>query len=82
MNINPPLMDITTITFRNQPMVPLFVPGAIPNVVSIGNEAQLLRTLRAFAGSSFWMLHSRTGRAATMPLSKCGKHIRITRATS
>jgi 2,5-furandicarboxylate decarboxylase 1 len=50
MNINPPLMDITAITFRNQPIVPLFVPGAIPNVVSIGNEAQLLRTLRSFAG--------------------------------
>ena len=50
MNINPPLMDITAITFRNQPIVPLFVPGAIPNVVSICNEAQLLRTLRAFAG--------------------------------
>ncbi|HVN25009.1 MAG TPA: UbiD family decarboxylase [Syntrophorhabdales bacterium] len=50
MNINPPLMDVTAITFRNNPVVPIFVPGAIPNVVSIGNEAQLLRTLRSFAG--------------------------------
>ena len=50
MNIKPPLMDITAVTYRNEPIIPLFVPAAIPNVMAIGNEAQLLRTLRAFAG--------------------------------
>lgn len=50
MNINPPLMDITAITYRNQPIIPFFVPAAIPNIASLGNEAQLLRTLQQFAG--------------------------------
>jgi UbiD family decarboxylase len=49
-SINPPLMDITAITYRNRPVIPVFIPAAIPNAVQVAKEAQLLRMLRAFAG--------------------------------
>ncbi len=50
MSVNPPLMDITAVTYRNRPIVTVFIPGAIPNAIALANEAQLLRTLRALAG--------------------------------
>jgi UbiD family decarboxylase len=49
-SINPPLMDITAVTYRNRPIVPVFIPAAIPNAVSLAKDAQFLRLLRAFAG--------------------------------
>lgn len=41
---------MTAITFRDNPINPLLIPGTVPNMWSVGNEAQLLRTLRSFAG--------------------------------
>ncbi len=49
-SINPPLLDITAITHRHQPIIPIFIPAAIPNAVSVAKDAQLLRVLRAYAG--------------------------------
>ena len=50
MNIHPPLMDITAVTFRNNPINVVFTPGAIPEPVPLASEAQLLRHLRALGG--------------------------------
>lgn len=50
MNIHPPLMDITAVTFRNNPINVVFTPGSIPELVPLASEAQLLRHLRALGG--------------------------------
>jgi len=50
MNIRPPLMDITAVTHRNNPINVVFTPGSIPEMVPVASEAQLLRHLRTFAG--------------------------------
>lgn len=49
MTIHPPLMNITTITHRNLPINPVFIPGTVPNIIGIASEALLLRILRGFA---------------------------------
>ncbi|HUJ90702.1 MAG TPA: UbiD family decarboxylase [Syntrophorhabdales bacterium] len=50
MNIHPPLMDITAVTYRNNPINVVFTPGSVPEAVPIASEAQLLRHLRALGG--------------------------------
>lgn len=50
MNIHPPIMDITAVTHRNQPINVVFTPGSVPEMVPVASEAHLLRHLRAFAG--------------------------------
>jgi len=50
MSIHPPLMDITAVTHRNNPINVVFTPGSVPNTLNIATEAQLLRHLRTFGG--------------------------------
>ena len=50
MNIHPPLMDVTAVTRRDNPINVVFTPGSIPEMVPIATEAQLLRHLRTLAG--------------------------------
>lgn len=50
MTINPPLMDITAITHRNQPINSIFIPGSVPAHIGFVNESLLLRALRQLAG--------------------------------
>jgi UbiD family decarboxylase len=51
MQIHPPVMDITAVTFRNDPITYVSIPasGRGDEAVTLGNQAQLLRLLREFA---------------------------------
>ncbi len=50
MNIHPPILDITAVTHRNNPINYVFVPGSMPIIIGQGSEAQFYRHLKAFAG--------------------------------
>ncbi|MDO8690240.1 MAG: UbiD family decarboxylase, partial [Dehalococcoidia bacterium] len=50
MNIHPPIMDITAVTHRNDPLNLVLVPHTIPHLLGMGTDAQLYRHLKAFAG--------------------------------
>ncbi|MBI2953751.1 MAG: UbiD family decarboxylase [Chloroflexi bacterium] len=50
MNIHPPIMDITAVTHRDNPINYLFVPHAVTDVMNMGTDAQFYRHLKAFAG--------------------------------
>ncbi len=59
MNIHPPIMDITAVTYRNNPINSLQVPGT-KHIVGLGTEAQFYRHLKAFAGD--FVVDTYTGR--------------------
>lgn len=50
METHPPIMDITAVTFRNDPIVHYQIPGGTPHMLGIGTQASLLRYLRNIAG--------------------------------
>lgn len=50
MNIHPPIMDITAVTYRNDPINLVLVPKTIPHILNMGTDAQFYRHLKAFAG--------------------------------
>lgn len=50
MNIHPPIMDVTAVTYRNNPINQLFVPGTLPSMPPIGTEAQVYRHMKSFFG--------------------------------
>jgi UbiD family decarboxylase len=50
MNIHPPIMHVTAVTHRTNPITYMYAPVAIPNMVLIGGPLFLL-ALRGFAGS-------------------------------
>ncbi|HLE81333.1 MAG TPA: UbiD family decarboxylase, partial [Dehalococcoidia bacterium] len=50
MKIHPPVMDITAVTYRNDPINLVLVPKTIPHILNMGTDAQFYRHLKAFAG--------------------------------
>ncbi|MDO8688425.1 MAG: UbiD family decarboxylase, partial [Dehalococcoidia bacterium] len=50
MNIHPPIMDITAVTHRSDPLNLVLVPHTMPHLLGMGTDAQLYRHLKAFAG--------------------------------
>ena len=51
MNIHPPLVHVTAITHRNNPISTIFCPNASPEYYGYISAAQFLRHLRSFASS-------------------------------
>jgi UbiD family decarboxylase len=50
MNIHPPLMHVTAVTYRTNPITFMDAPGTLPNIVLVGGPLFLMH-LRGFAGS-------------------------------
>jgi UbiD family decarboxylase len=48
---HPPIMTITAVTYRDNPIVDYQIPGATPHLAAIGAQAAFLRYLRNIAGS-------------------------------
>lgn len=50
MNIHPPVMQITAVTHRNNPINNLLIPGTLPDILGMGTQAEFYRRLKALAG--------------------------------
>lgn len=50
MNIQPPVMHVTAITHRDNPINPILVPGTVPPFAGSPRDAILLRHLRGLVG--------------------------------
>jgi UbiD family decarboxylase len=50
MEVHPPCVDVTCITYRNDPVENILVPGLSPHMLGMGNQAQFYRFLRSIHG--------------------------------
>ncbi len=50
MNIQPPVMQITAVTFRDNPINNMIVPGTVPHILGMPAGAALIRHLRGLVG--------------------------------
>lgn len=47
---NPCMMEVTALTFRNNPINQVSIAGTIPELISIGTQVSFFRHMKAFAG--------------------------------
>ncbi|MGH7834019.1 MAG: UbiD family decarboxylase [Candidatus Binatia bacterium] len=50
MEIHPPIVDVTCLTHRNDPVENLIIPGLSPHMLGMGTQAQFFRFLRSIFG--------------------------------
>jgi UbiD family decarboxylase len=50
MEVHPPIVDITCLTYRNDPVENILIPGLAPHMLGIGTQAQFYRFLRSIFG--------------------------------
>jgi 2,5-furandicarboxylate decarboxylase 1 len=50
MEIHPPIVDVTCLTHRNNPVENLIIPGLSPHMLGMGSQAQFYRFLRSIFG--------------------------------
>ena len=50
MEIHPPIMDVTCVTHRNNPILNMQIPGSVPHMLGVGTGAQVFRFLRSIFG--------------------------------
>lgn len=75
MNIHPPIMDITAVTYRNNPINQVFVPGTLASVPPVCGDPQFYRHMQSFFGD--FIADVRTGRRAhrvTVAVKKTESH--------
>jgi len=50
MEVHPPIVDVTCVTYRNEPVENIIVPGLSPHMLGLGTQAQFFRFLRSAFG--------------------------------
>jgi 2,5-furandicarboxylate decarboxylase 1 len=50
MEIHPPIVDVTCLTYRNDPIENILIPGCAPHMLGMGTQAQFYRFLRSIFG--------------------------------
>ena len=50
MEIHPPIVDVTCLTHRNDPLENMIIPGLSPHMLGMGSQAQFFRFLRSIFG--------------------------------
>jgi len=77
MNIKPPMLRITAVTHRNDPINNMFVPGGVPHILGMGTQAQLFKRLRNFAGEfvrDSWLTPATVFHHAVVKVKKTEAH--------
>lgn len=50
MEIHPPIVDVKCLTYRNDPIENILIPGCAPHMLGLGTQAQFYRFLRSIFG--------------------------------
>ena len=77
MEIHPPIVDVTCLTYRNNPVQNLIIPGLSPHLLGIGSQAQFFRFLRSIYGEFIvdtHLLPRTNGHVAVVKIRKSELH--------